>query len=153
MATSANWNTTVARQMLRYRCLVAEDPINPFTLLLVDGSSRCRRVGVDVDRWGKDEYAIDRTGAPAVGRWRGGSTIPMHHEGDAFDWRALGRDELHGLLVGALQTGDPSGLVADVGRPGAHRPDLPEGRDAHEYGDFALTPFEDPAAGFGLGYG
>jgi hypothetical protein len=90
--------------------------------------------------------------------------MPMSHKAYAFDWRAFERDELSGLLSRALETGDVSGLVAYVERNRHALRDPYEGdplggdweallgnRDVHEYGDFALTRFYDPAADSGLG--
>jgi len=53
---------TAARfcRLLRCRCLVDDGSNNPYTFLLVDPAERCRRVGVDVGRWDRDEYVIDR---------------------------------------------------------------------------------------------
>src|SRR5262249_43022633 len=104
-------------------------------------------------------------GAPAVARGRGPSTMPMSHKAYAFNWRAFERDELPGLLSGALETGDTAGLLAYVERnrqalkdPYQGEPlaeswkDLLENQDIHEYGDFALTRFYDLKADNGLGY-
>ena len=91
--------------------------------------------------------------------------MPMSHKAYAFNWRAFERDELPGLLSGALETGDTAGLLAYVERnrqalkdPYQGEPlaeswkDLLENQDIHEYGDFALTRFYDLKADNGLGY-
>jgi hypothetical protein len=91
--------------------------------------------------------------------------MPMFHKAYAFDWRAFEGDELPGLLSRSLETGDPSGLVAYIeanrralkdpyeGDPlGDAWQGLLENRDVHEYCDFALTRFYDPATDRGLGY-
>ena len=91
--------------------------------------------------------------------------MPMHHKAYAFDWQSFEQDELPGLLTRALETGETSGLAAYVGRNRGVLKDPYEGdpldadwqeslenRDVHEYGDFALTRFYDPAADRGLGY-
>jgi hypothetical protein len=91
--------------------------------------------------------------------------MPMFHKAYAFDWPAFEQDELPELLSRALETGDLTGLVAYVERnrhvlknPYEGGPldedweELLENRDVHEFGDFALTRFYDPAAEFGLGY-
>jgi hypothetical protein len=91
--------------------------------------------------------------------------MPMSHKAYAFDWVAFQRDELPGLLTGALETSDRSGLAAYVelnreclkdpyegGPLGEDWEGQLENRDAHEYGDYALTRFYDPAADCGLGY-
>jgi hypothetical protein len=96
---------------------------------------------------------------------QGAWTMPMHHKAYAFDWRAFQRDDLPGLLLRALETGDPSGLAAYVERHRELLKDPDEGdplgegwkewlgnRDVHEYGDYALTRFYDPNADGGLGY-
>jgi hypothetical protein len=89
----------------------------------------------------------------------------MSHKAYAFDWRAFERDELPGLLTGALETNDSSALLAYIERNRAALKDPYEGdplprdwkdqlgnRDVHECGDFALTRFYDPAADDGLGH-
>lgn len=91
--------------------------------------------------------------------------MPMSHKAFAFDWQAFQPDELPGLLTSALETGDPSRVLAYVERNRAVLKDPYEGdplgegwkdqlgnRDVHEYGDYALTRFYDPAADHGLGY-
>jgi hypothetical protein len=54
--------TTAARlcQLLRCRCLVDDGSNNPYTFVLVDAAGKCRHVSVDVDRWDRHEYVIDR---------------------------------------------------------------------------------------------
>jgi hypothetical protein len=89
----------------------------------------------------------------------------MFHKANAFDWRAFERDELPELLSRALETNDTSGLLAYVERNQHVLKDpyegdpldddwqaLLENHDVHEFGDFALTRFYDPAADRGLGY-
>jgi hypothetical protein len=53
---------TAARlcRLLRCRCLVDDGSNNPYTFLLVDAAGSCRWVSVDVDRWDRHEYVIDR---------------------------------------------------------------------------------------------
>jgi hypothetical protein len=87
----------------------------------------------------------------------------MSHKAYAFDWSSFERDELHGILLDSLSTGDPAGLIRYID---AHLDDLKdpyegdqldedwrkmlENRDVHEYGDFALTRFYDPAEDGGI---
>src|SRR5262245_45707858 len=91
--------------------------------------------------------------------------MPMCHKAYAFDWRAFQRDELPRLLHSALETGDSLELLAYVERNRGVLKDPCEGdplgedwkdrlgnRDVHEYGDYSLTRFYDPAADHGLGY-
>jgi len=91
--------------------------------------------------------------------------MPMSHKAYAFNWRVFERDELPGLLSRALETRDTAGLLAYVERNrqalkdpyegnalAENWQDLLENQDVHEYGDFALTRFYDPAADRGLGY-
>ena len=40
------------------RALVADGSENPYMCLLVDGSGRCQKVSLDVDRWANNEYVI-----------------------------------------------------------------------------------------------
>jgi hypothetical protein len=87
----------------------------------------------------------------------------MSHKAYSFDWSRFECDELHGALWEALTTGDSAGLIryieahrADVKDPYAGEPpgedwqEMLENRDVHEYGDFALTRFYDPAEDCGL---
>jgi hypothetical protein len=90
--------------------------------------------------------------------------MAMEHKAYAFDWSRFEID-LHPLLTQALATEDPAALEAYIGR---HLPELTdpyEGeplpadwRDAlgnryvHEYVDYALTRFYDPADCSGVGY-
>jgi hypothetical protein len=89
----------------------------------------------------------------------------MSHKAYAFDWWAFEGGELPELLSRALETNDTSGLLAYVERNRHVLKDpyggdpldddwqaLLENRDVHEFGDFALTRFYDPAADRGLGY-
>src|SRR5262249_35436836 len=95
----------------------------------------------------------------------GATTMPMSHKAFAFDWLAFERDELPELLTRALGTGETAGLFAYIERnrgilkdPYEGDPlsedwkDLLENHDVHEYADFALTRFYDPAAEHGLSY-
>lgn len=88
----------------------------------------------------------------------------MEHRAFAFDYAAFA-DELKPLLERALADGDAAPLEAFVedhrdalkdpyeGAPlGDDWRDLLENEDVHEYGDFALTRYYDPAADLGLGY-
>jgi hypothetical protein len=92
-------------------------------------------------------------------------TMAMLHKAYAFDWLAFQRDDLPTLLQQALATGDPAELVNYIRRHRALLKDPYEGdplgedwqdhlgnRDVHEFGDFALTRFYDPAAERGLDY-
>jgi hypothetical protein len=90
--------------------------------------------------------------------------MPMEHKAYAFDWSRFELD-LHPLLVDALAADDPAGLEAYIDR---HRAELTapyegeplsadwreglENRDVHEYGDYALTRFYDPADCWGVGF-
>jgi hypothetical protein len=90
--------------------------------------------------------------------------VSMSHKAYAFSWSAFERSELRGVLLGALSADDPAQLVRYINE---HRCDLkdpyegsplPEAwqdtlanRDVHEYGDFALTRFYDPAGDCGIG--
>ncbi len=89
--------------------------------------------------------------------------MSMSHKAYAFDWRSFESDELHHLLVAALESGDPATIARYIE---AHRDQTKdpyegqpieqgweatlENRDVHEYGDFALTRFYDPADDRGL---
>jgi hypothetical protein len=88
----------------------------------------------------------------------------MEHKAYAFDWSRFEFD-LHPLLVHALTTNDPAELEAYIDRHFADLKDPYEGeplaadwrnmlenRDVHEYGDYALTRFYDPADRWGIGY-
>ncbi|HEY4375308.1 MAG TPA: hypothetical protein VGN52_25515 [Burkholderiales bacterium] len=88
----------------------------------------------------------------------------MEHKAYLFDWTAFERDALHGLLQSALATGDTEGLAGyigdhledlknpyDAGPLDEYWEELLEAKDAHEYGDFALTRFYDPAEDGGIG--
>lgn len=90
--------------------------------------------------------------------------MPMEHKAYAFDWSRFEFD-LHPLLVEALTANDTSGLevfieqqLAELTDPyeGESLPadwrDTLENRDVHEYGDYALTRFYDPADCWGVGY-
>jgi hypothetical protein len=87
----------------------------------------------------------------------------MSHKAYAFDWPAFEGDELHSLLLAALTTGEPAGLIRYIeahpddlkdpyeGDPlGEDWRDMLENWDVHEYGDFALTRFYDPAEDSGI---
>jgi hypothetical protein len=90
--------------------------------------------------------------------------MSMSHKAYAFDWLAFEGNELHGILLAAFSSGDPAGLIRYIE---AYRGDLKdpyegdsldedwrdmlEKRDVHEYADFALTRFYDPAEDCGLG--
>src|SRR5690242_7249687 len=90
--------------------------------------------------------------------------MSMEHKAYVFDWDAF-HDELSGTLYAALATGDAEPLVAyinaRIGRirdpyEGELLTDSWEGmvkiKDAHTYGDFAVTKFYDPGDNIGLGY-
>jgi hypothetical protein len=90
--------------------------------------------------------------------------MPMEHKAFAFDWPRFERD-LYPLLVEALAADDPAGLEAYIDRHRAELTDPDEGEpmsadwrdgmengDVHEFGDYALTRFYDPADCWGVGY-
>jgi hypothetical protein len=90
--------------------------------------------------------------------------MAMEHKAYAFEWTRFEFD-LHPLLVQALFDDDPAALEVYIDR---HRSELTdpyegeplaadwrdtlENRDVHEYGDYALTRFYDPADWSGVGY-
>src|SRR5262245_24530781 len=87
----------------------------------------------------------------------------MEHKAYLFDYESFSR-ELKGILEAAIQTHDPAALVSfirvNVGNlrdPYEGKPlerdweSLIETRDAHQYGDFALTKYYDPLVEIGLG--
>ena len=88
--------------------------------------------------------------------------MSMSHKAYAFDWSAFARDELHGILLDALSSGDTNGLIRYIEANQDHLKDLYEGGplsdwknvlenfDVHEFGDFALTRFYDPEKDSGL---
>ncbi len=89
--------------------------------------------------------------------------MSMSHKAYAFDWRAFEADELHAILLAALEDGDVNCIKRYIN---AHRDELSDpyagepldaewetmlkNRDVHEYGDFALTRFYDPSDDQGL---
>ncbi len=89
--------------------------------------------------------------------------MSMSHKAYAFDWRAFEKDELHHLLVAALESDDPATIAHYIE---AHREQIKDpyegqtieqgweaalgNRDVHEYGDFALTRFYDPTENHGV---
>jgi hypothetical protein len=90
--------------------------------------------------------------------------MPMEHKAYAFDWARFDLD-LHPLLVEALTTNETAGLEAYIAQHLSELTDPYEGeplsadwrdtlgnRDVHEYGDYALTRFYDPADSWGIGY-
>lgn len=87
----------------------------------------------------------------------------MEHKAFVFDFEAFDR-ELRPILEAALHSGDPAGAVAFIAAnlhdlldpyEGEPLPDDWESTievpDVHQYGDFALTKYYDPAADIGLG--
>ncbi|WP_425619062.1 hypothetical protein NA78x_002793 [Anatilimnocola sp. NA78] len=89
--------------------------------------------------------------------------MSMSHKAYAFDWREFESDELHHLLIAALESGDPTTITKYIeahheqikdpfaGQPIEQRWQATFGnRDVHEYGDFALTRFYDPADDQGI---
>jgi len=87
----------------------------------------------------------------------------MEHKAFAFDYDGFER-ELRPLLQGALVSESPESLVAFIKRDLARFCDpyegdqlqddwenLVEAKDVHQYGDFALTKYYNPAADIGLG--
>jgi hypothetical protein len=90
--------------------------------------------------------------------------MPMEHKAYAFDWSAFEFD-LHPLLDDALTANATAELEAFIDQHRAKLTDPYEGeplqtdwrdtlgnRDVHEYGDYALTRFYDPADSWGIGY-
>ena len=88
----------------------------------------------------------------------------MEHKAYAFDWSRF-ESELHPLLEYALTDNDPAGLETYIdehlteltdpyeGEPlSADWRETLENRDVHEYGNYALTRFYDPADCWGVGY-
>ena len=91
--------------------------------------------------------------------------MTMEHRAFAFDFEAF-VDELANPLLSALASGDIESLVKFIELNLAELKDPYEGNsldaswremiefaDAHQYGDFALTKFYDPANDIGLGTG
>ena len=87
----------------------------------------------------------------------------MDHKAFVFD-HARFSHELAGLLASSLESGSVAGLrrfvgdqLSDLKDPYEGQPlaadweSLLETRDAHQYGDFALTKYYDPADDLGLG--
>src|SRR5262249_8215566 len=94
----------------------------------------------------------------------GGIAMAMEHKAYAFDWSRFEFD-LHPLLAEALTTNGTTELQAFIDQHLAELTDPYEGeslsadwretlgnRDVHEYGDYALTRFYDPADCWGIGY-
>jgi hypothetical protein len=90
--------------------------------------------------------------------------MPREHKAYAFDWTRF-EFELHPLLVEALTTDETAKLEAFIDQhlveltdPYEGEPlstdwrDTLENRDVHEYGDYALTRYYDPADNWGIGY-
>jgi hypothetical protein len=88
--------------------------------------------------------------------------MSMSHKAYAFDWLRFERNELSRVLWHALETSNPAALrsyitahVDELKDPYEGEPlDLAweeklENRDVHEYGDYALTRFYDPAEDWG----
>lgn len=89
--------------------------------------------------------------------------MSMSHKAFAFDWRRFESDELYTLITRALESNQVACLVAYIEK---HLPELKDpyegvpldqtwqelldNRDVHEYSDFALTRFYDPAADLGV---
>jgi hypothetical protein len=91
--------------------------------------------------------------------------MPMEHKAYAFDWSRFEADLLP-VLVRALTADDPAELAAYIDLHLGELTDPYEGeplaagwrdglgnRDVHEYGDYALTRFYDPAECHGVGHG
>lgn len=91
--------------------------------------------------------------------------MPMEHKAYAFDWTRF-ESELHPLLVAALTANETAGLalfidqhLAELTAPYEGEPlstdwrSALENQDVHEYGDYALTRYYDPADCRGIGYG
>src|SRR5579875_843253 len=87
----------------------------------------------------------------------------MEHKAFLFDYGSFDR-ELRAILEDALRSGDHSGPVSFInanlgdlrdpyeGEPlGAEWEAMIETQDPHQYGDFALTKYYNPAADIGLG--
>jgi hypothetical protein len=91
--------------------------------------------------------------------------MSMEHKAYAFDWLRFEPD-LRPLLVAALTGNEPGEVEAYIDRHVAELKDPYEGEalpvdwrdmlsnhDVHEYGDYALTRFYDPADCWGIGDG
>ena len=89
--------------------------------------------------------------------------MSMTHKAFVFDYARFDAD-LRPILVRALETGDCTELKEFIRRHLSELTDPYEGeplteswesmleyRDAHQYGDFALTRYYDPSADIGLG--
>jgi hypothetical protein len=87
----------------------------------------------------------------------------MSHKAYAFDWRRFRDDALYQALLASLRSGDPAPVAQyiqlhrdEIRDPYAGQPLAPDWQatlsnaDVHEYGDFALTRFYDPAADQGI---
>jgi hypothetical protein len=87
----------------------------------------------------------------------------MSHKAYAFNWRAFESDELHDILIAALESGDPKPIAQYIEFHREQIKDPYEGQpivrgwqamlgnqDVHEYGDFALTRFYDPTDDQGI---
>lgn len=87
----------------------------------------------------------------------------MSHKAFAFDWRRFESDELYPLIVSALESDEVACLIAYIEKyltelkdPYEGEPleqtwqELLENYDVHEYSDFALTRFYNPAADLGV---
>src|SRR5690349_15161787 len=90
--------------------------------------------------------------------------MSMEHKAFVFDWESF-LQELSELLFSALVSDDTTRLkawinsnVADLKDPYEGEPltkdweDTLDVKDAHQYGDFALTKYYDPARDIGLGH-
>jgi hypothetical protein len=89
--------------------------------------------------------------------------VSISHKAYAFDWRRFENDDLYEILLASLKSGDPA-VVAEyvevhrdeIKDPYEGQPIPPDwratlsNRDVHEYGDFALTRFYDPADDQGI---
>ena len=90
--------------------------------------------------------------------------MSMEHKAFVFDYAAFER-ELRPTLLRALASGESADLVRFIDRAQCEFSDPYEGRplrddwqgalsnrDVHEYGDYALTKYYDPACDIGLSY-
>jgi hypothetical protein len=89
--------------------------------------------------------------------------MSISHKAFAFDWKTFESDELHTLIVQALESEQLLPLIryienhrAKLKDPYKGKPldlnwqEMLENRDINEYSDFALTHFYNPAADMGV---
>ncbi len=87
----------------------------------------------------------------------------MSHKAYAFDWSAFEKDELYRIVLTALASSNPSEIIRYIDanlefirdpyegdRLSDDWKELLENHDVHEFADFALTRFYDPAEDCGI---